>query len=75
MYGPEEDMDFENEEEKESAIEIGDDELAFDDIEEEEKSDYDTETPRGSDTMEALVDTSDSNRSQDVITESVESSA
>jgi len=45
-------MEFDEEEKEESAIEMGDDELQFDQISDEDKSDYDTETPRNSDTME-----------------------
>lgn len=44
MYGPETDMDFEDDG-RDSAIEMGDDELAFDQVSDEKHSDYDTETP------------------------------
>jgi len=72
MYGPEEMVFDEEEKEESSVIEIGDDELAFDEVSEENKSEYGTETPRDSD---KLIDTSDgSNKSQDVITESMDSS-
>lgn len=78
MYGPEEDMEFDEErkgdDEGSSAIEMGDDELAFDQISEEDKSDYGAETPRNSDTLDQLIDPSDSNNSLDVITESIDSS-
>lgn len=69
MYGPE---DLEGDEGTE-AIEMGDDELQFDQ-EDESDVEYDDEESKEGDTMEKLVDTSDSARSQDVLTESIDSS-
>ena len=61
IYGPE---DLEMEDDNEEAIEMGDDELQFDDDQEESDTTPFSESGSKSDqSMDKLVDTSDSNRS------------
>ena len=73
IYGPE---DLEMEDDNEEAIEMGDDELQFDDDQEESDTTPFSESGSKSDqSMDKLVDTSDSNRSQDIITASIDDSS
>lgn len=72
MYGPE---DLEMEDDNEEAIEMGDDELQFDEDQESDTTPMSESGSRSDRSQDKLVDTSDSARSQDVITESIDDSS